>query len=153
MSEADLTPIPPPSIVDRFQEVGPVPWYLAGMLAVLGAAALVHSSLVTGRRRARELAVMRALGFTPGQAAGAVRWQGVATAAAGLVIGLVAGIAVGRVAWRRLADTIDVVTAVRLPAWAPLLAAAWMLAVALAATWWPSVATRRARPSVLLRTE
>ena len=120
LGDADMVPIPPPSIVDRFHEIGPVPWYLAAMLATLGAAGLIHSSLVTGRRRAHELAVTRALGFTPRQAAAAVRWQGLATAAAGLVIGLVAGVLVGRVVWQNLAYTIAVVVAVRLPAWAPL---------------------------------
>jgi ABC-type lipoprotein release transport system permease subunit len=153
LADAGMVPIPPPSIVDRFHQIGPVPWYLAGMLSALGAAGLMHSTLVTGRRRARELAITRALGFTPGQAAAAVRWQGLATAAAGLVIGLVAGVAVGRLVWRNLADTIGVVAEVRLPAWVPLLAVAWMIVVAFAATAWPSAQARRARPAELLRTE
>ena len=75
LGDVDMTPIPPPSIVDRFREIGPVPWYLAAMLAILGAVGLLHSSLAAGRRGARDLAVTRALGFTPGQAAAAVRWQ------------------------------------------------------------------------------
>lgn len=153
LADAGMVPIPPPSIVDRFREIGPVPWYLAGMLATLGAAGLMHSTLVTGRRRAHELAITRALGFTPGQAAAAVRWQGLATAAAGLVIGLVAGVAVGRIVWRNLADTIGVVVDARLPAWVPLLAFAWIILVAFAATAWPSAQARRARPAKLLRTE
>jgi ABC-type lipoprotein release transport system permease subunit len=153
LGDAHLVPMAPPYIVDRFREIGPVPWYLAAMLATLGAAGLFHSSLVTGRRRARELAVARALGFTPGQAAAAVRWQGLATATVGLVIGLVAGVLVGRVVWQNLADNIAVVVAVRLPAWVPLLAVAWIIVVALAATAWPSSRTRRTRPAELLRTE
>jgi ABC-type lipoprotein release transport system permease subunit len=153
LADAGMVPIPPPSIVDRFRQIGPVPWYLAGMLSALGAAGLMHSTLVTGRRRAHELAITRALGFTPGQAAAAVRWQGLATAAAGLAIGLVAGVAVGRIVWRNLADTIGVVAEVRLPVWVPLLAVAWMIVVAFAATAWPSAQARRARPAELLRTE
>jgi hypothetical protein len=130
LRDADMTPIATPSIVDRFREIGPVPWYLTAMLATLGAVGLMHSSLVTGRRRARELAVARALGFTPGQAAAAVRWQGLATATAGLVL-----------------------VAVSLPPWAPLLATAGVIAVALAATAWPAARSRRARPADHLRTE
>ncbi|HEX2562795.1 MAG TPA: FtsX-like permease family protein, partial [Acidimicrobiales bacterium] len=121
LGDVEMTPLPTPSIVDRFREIGPVPWYLAAMLATLGAVGLMHSSLVTGRRRARELAVTRALGFTPGQAAAAVRWQGLATATAGLVLGLAGGVLVGHLAWRNLADNVAVVVAVRLPPWAPLL--------------------------------
>jgi putative ABC transport system permease protein len=153
LADTGMVSIPPPSIVDRFREMGPVPWYLAVMLGALGAAGLVHSSLVTGRRRARELAITRALGFTPGQAAAAVRWQGLATAGAGLVIGLVAGVLVGRIVWRNLADTIGVVVDVRLPAWVAPLAVAWMIVVSLAATAWPSARVRRARPADVLRTE
>jgi ABC-type lipoprotein release transport system permease subunit len=153
LGDADMTPIATPSIVDRFREIGPVPWYLATMLATLGAVGLMHSSLVTGRRRARELAVARALGFTPGQAAAAVRWQGLATATAGLVLGLAAGVLVGRLVWRNLADNVAVVVAVSLPPWAPLLAIAGVIAVALAATAWPAARTRRARPAEHLRTE
>jgi ABC-type lipoprotein release transport system permease subunit len=148
-----MTPIPVPSIVDRFRDMGPVPWHLAAMLAILGAFGLMHSSLVTGRRRALDLAVTRALGFTPRQAAAAVRWQGLATAAAGLVLGLAAGALVGHLVWRNLADNIAVVVAVKLPPWAPLLASAGVIAVALAATAWPAARTRRTRPAEVLRTE
>ena len=150
---AGMVPIPPPSIVERFREIGPVPWYLVVMLAALGVAGLMHSSLVTSHRRARELAVTRALGFTPRQAAAALRWQGLATAAVGLIIGLLAGLLVGRVVWRHLADSTAVVVAVRLPAWVPLVAVAWVIAVALVATAWPCARVRRTRPAEPLRTE
>jgi ABC-type antimicrobial peptide transport system permease subunit len=45
------------------------------------------------------------------------------------------------------------VVAVSLPPWAPLLAIAGVIAVALAATAWPAARTRRARPAEHLRTE
>jgi putative ABC transport system permease protein len=153
LGDAGMVPIPPPSIVERFREIGPVPWYLVVMLAALGVAGVMHSSLVTSHRRARELAVTRALGFTPRQAAAAVRWQALATATAGLVIGLLSGVLVGRVVWRSLADTSAVVVAVRLPAWVPLLAVVWVIVVALVATAWPCARVRRSRPAELLRTE
>jgi hypothetical protein len=60
---------------------------------------------------------------------------------------------VGRVVWRNLADTSAVVVAVRLPAWVPLLAVAWVIVVALVATAWPCARVRRSRPAELLRTE
>jgi ABC-type lipoprotein release transport system permease subunit len=153
LADVDMAPIPPPSIVDRFRDIGPVPWYLAAMLATLGAVGLMHSSLVTGRRRARELAVTRALGFTPGQAAAAVRWLGLATATAGLVLGLAAGVLVGHLVWRNLADNVAVVVEVSLPPWAPLVAIAGVIVITLAATAWPAARTRRARPAEHLRTE
>jgi ABC-type lipoprotein release transport system permease subunit len=153
LGDPAMTPIATPSIVDRFREIGPVPWYLAAMLAGLGAVGLMHSSLVTCRRRARDLAVTRALGFTPGQAAAALRWQGLATATAGLLVGLAAGVLIGHLVWRKLADNLAVVVQVSLPPWAPLLAIAGVIAVTFAATAWPADRTRRARPADHLRTE
>jgi putative ABC transport system permease protein len=150
---AEMVPIPAPSIVDRFREIGPVPWYLAGMLAILGAGGLMHASLMASRRRGRELAIARALGFTPGQAAAAVRWQGLTTAVAGLVIGLAAGVLIGRMIWRHLATAIGVVVDVRLPWWAPVIAVTGVIAVVLAVTALPSAQARRARPAELLRSE
>ena len=108
---------------------------------------------MASRRRGRELAIARVLGFTPRQAAAAVRWQGMATAVAGLVIGLAAGVLIGRVIWRHLATTIGVVVDVRLPAWAPIVAVAGVLLVVLAVTAFPSARVRRARPAELLRSE
>jgi ABC-type lipoprotein release transport system permease subunit len=153
LRDVEMVPIPAPSIVDRFREIGPVPWYLAGMLAVLGAGGLMHSSLMASRRRGRELAIARVLGFTPGQAAAAVRWQGLATAAVGLVIGLAAGILIGRVIWRHLATTIGVIVDVRLPAWVPVVAVVGVIGVVLAVTAYPSARARHARPAELLRSE
>jgi putative ABC transport system permease protein len=150
---AEMLPIPTPSIVDRFREIGPVPWYLAGMLGVLGAGGLMHASLMASRRRGRELAIARALGFTPGQAAAAVRWQGLTTAVAGLVLGLAAGALIGRIIWRNLATTIGVVVDVRLPWWAPIVAVAGVIGVVLAVTLFPSARVRHARPAELLRSE
>jgi ABC-type lipoprotein release transport system permease subunit len=150
---AEMIPIPTPSIVDRFREIGPVPWYLAAMLGILGAGGLMHASSMASRRRGRELAIARALGFTPRQAAAAVRWQGLTTAVAGLVLGLAAGVLIGRMIWRNLATTIGVVVDVRLPWWAPIVAVAGVIVVVLAVTAFPSARVRRARPAELLRTE
>jgi hypothetical protein len=44
LGDAGMVPIPPPSIVERFREIGPVPWYLVVMLAALGVAGVMHSS-------------------------------------------------------------------------------------------------------------
>ena len=69
------------------------------------------------------------------------------------VIGLAAGVLIGRIIWRHLATTIGVVVYVRLPAWAPVVAVAGVIVVVLAVTAFPSARARRARPAELLRTE
>ena len=101
----------------------------------------------------RDLAVARALGFTPRQVAAAVRWQGLVSAAAGAEVGLVAGVIAGRVVWTNLADDIGAVVAVRVPVWTIPAVVAVRLVVTLAATWWPARRARLLRPAQVLRAE
>ena len=54
---------------------------------------LAHALLVTTRRRRRDLTVLRAVGFTPGKAAGTVASTALTTATVALLAGLPLGIA------------------------------------------------------------
>jgi ABC-type lipoprotein release transport system permease subunit len=67
-----------------------------------------HALVVTGRRRRRDLAVMRSLGSRPGQASGVIRWQGFVLAGTALLVGVPVGIIGGRLLWRSIADHADV---------------------------------------------
>ena len=55
------------------------------------------------RRRRRDLALLKTLGFTRGQLAGAVAWQSTVVAVVGLVVGVPLGIPGGRWLWYLLA--------------------------------------------------
>jgi hypothetical protein len=81
---------------------------LLAMAATLALASLVHQLLITTRRNARSLAILRALGFTPGDvgSAGAAHGLVVATVTAALALPL--GVALGTVAWRYLAGELNV---------------------------------------------
>ncbi|MGI9051733.1 MAG: ABC transporter permease [Ilumatobacteraceae bacterium] len=85
-----------PANVDRLREVGPIPWYLAGFLALLGAAGLLHGAVTTLRRRRRDLAIARALGLPARRAAAALTWQAAMTAIIGGAVGVVLGALAGR---------------------------------------------------------
>ena len=61
---------------------------------------IAHLLLTSVRRRRRDFAVLRALGFTRWQVRGAVGWQAGALTVAALCLGIPAGILCGRVAWR-----------------------------------------------------
>ena len=74
------------------------------MLAVLAVATVAHVLLTGVRRRRRDMAVLKTLGFTSSQVQGAVAWEATALAAAALLIGIPVGAVAGRWAWALFAD-------------------------------------------------
>jgi ABC-type lipoprotein release transport system permease subunit len=58
------------------------------------------------RRRRRDLALLKTLGFTHRQLASAVAWQATTTALIGVVVGLPFGVVIGRQLWTLFARSI-----------------------------------------------
>ena len=80
-----------PGDIKNYAGIRDTPLILGLVLAVLAVGTLSHV-LVTGvRRRRRDLAVLKALGFTRSQVRAVVAWQATALAAAALVIGVPPG--------------------------------------------------------------
>ena len=96
--------------------------------AGLGAVALLtigHLLITSVRRRQRDLAILRVLGFTSWQVRGTLAWQAVALAGLALVIGIPAGIVCGRVGWLIFAHQLGITPVVAVPSVElPVLAAA-----------------------------
>ena len=80
----DAAPPEPVADVTNLGQVRSLPYLLAGFLIVLGLGAVAHALLTVSRRRAKELAVLRAVGLSPRQAAACVGWQAVVVAAIAL---------------------------------------------------------------------
>ena len=149
---AVLAPDTPADLVN-FGELQDLPLFVGlalGGLALLTIAQLLVTSV---RRRRRDLAVLRALGFTGRQVRATVSWMAVTVAVAALVAGIPLGIVGGRLAWLALCGQLGIQPA---PVLAPvplavLAAAGILLSVAFAAI--PGTAASRARPATDLRTE
>jgi ABC-type lipoprotein release transport system permease subunit len=109
LARAGFVRIGPPANLDRLQQVGNIPWYLAGVLAVLGLAGLSHALSTALRRRRIDLAIGRALGWTPQQSAGVLVWQSVLTSLAGGLVGATLGLLTGRALWTVIAGGLDIV--------------------------------------------
>jgi hypothetical protein len=138
------------SSVDR---IAGAPWLLAGVLAVLAVGALAHTLLLTIRRRRRDLATLKTMGFVGRQVRLTVAWFAVAIVGPALLLGLPVGVAVGRVGWRRFAEYLAVVPeALASPAGVALVAVA-VLGIALAIAAAPARMAARLRPAKVLRTE
>ncbi|MGH8986853.1 MAG: FtsX-like permease family protein [Acidimicrobiia bacterium] len=142
----------PADIVD-YERVRATPLVLAGMLAVLGVATVAHALMTTVRRRRRDLAVLKALGFTRSQVSGAVAWQATTVALIALAIGLPIGIAAGRFAWTLLAESVGTIAEPVTPLLAVLLSVPLVIVVTNLIAGTPGWLAGRIRPGAALRSE
>jgi ABC-type lipoprotein release transport system permease subunit len=153
LEDLGFVPATPPSRVANLSQIGSVPKLLAIALALLGIGGATHGLLVASTRRRADIAVARALGFTPRQAASSMRWQGIVITAVAVVVGVPLGVVVGRLVWKQVAAGVGAVDLVSVP-WpmvliAPVIAMAAMVTVA-------SIVGHRAahlQPATVLRSE
>ena len=148
-------PITPtlPAEIDRVRQIRGLPLALAAFVAVVALVAVGLALVSSLRRRRRELAVLKTLGFTRRQVRATVAWQASTVAAVGLVIGIPLGLLVGAFVWRRVAEELGVSPD---PAW-PVLGIALLVVGALVAVNLiaavPARRSARTRPAVVLRSE
>ncbi|MGA2520294.1 MAG: FtsX-like permease family protein [Acidimicrobiales bacterium] len=142
--------VTPTSLVN-FGEAVNFPLIVGAMLAVFGAATLVHLLVVSVARRRREIGLLKVLGFVNGQVASAVVWQSATVALVGVVVGVPVGVAIGRAVWGAFAGNLGAVPVSVVPLEllgvlvAGVLAAAIVIAVA------PALVAMRSRPGELMR--
>jgi hypothetical protein len=143
----------PPDEVENLRRVSGLPFLLAGLLAVLGAATLGHLLVSSVRRRRRDLAVLKTLGFVRRQVSATVAWQATTLAAVALLVGLPLGVAAGRWAWvlvnRGVGSPAEPVT----PTLAVLAVVPVTVLVANLIAALPARAAAATRPAVVLRSE
>ena len=142
-----------PQDVAFLENVRGLPRALAAFLLLLGLAALAHVLTTAVRRRAHDLAVLRAIGFRPLQVASCVGWQSLTVAAVAVALGIPLGIAAGRWSWRWVADATPLLYVPPLAVDVILMAvpAALVAAAVLAAP--PARRAARLRPAEVLRAE
>ncbi|MFZ0173463.1 MAG: FtsX-like permease family protein, partial [Acidimicrobiales bacterium] len=88
-----------PAEIVNYQSTGATPAILASGLAAGAVVALGLTLVASVRRRRRELALLKTLGFTQRQLAAAVAWQASVAAMIGAAVGVPVGIALGRWLW------------------------------------------------------
>lgn len=143
----------PPSRVGNLGQIGTVPRLLAIALGVLGFAGVLNGLLVAISRRRLDLAVTRALGFTPAQTVAAVVWQACAITATAVVIGVPLGALVGRLVWKRVVEGVGAIDLVSVPWSAIVLVPAGTLIVMVVVGAVVGRRTTTLRPARVLRRE
>jgi len=142
-----------PSDLADLERVGGLPSVVAGLLGLMAVATLAHTLLTSVRRRRRDLAILKVLGFVRGQVSAAVAWQSTTIAVIAVALGVPLGTAAGRWAWQLFADRLGVphqpvtsLTALALLAPGTILLANLVAAV-------PARLAARTRPTAVLRSE
>ena len=142
-----------PTDIVNFGRVEATPYVLGAILAALSAATLAHLLFSAVRRRRRELAILKTLGFVRGQVRATVAWQATTLVAVALVIGVPLGIVAGRWAWTTFADGLGVVAVPRVPAAAVAAVVVLALVAANLVAALPAQIAARTRPAPVLRSE
>lgn len=142
-----------PADVVSFGHVQNLPLILGIILGIVASATLAHTTMSSVRRRRRDLAILKTLGFERRQLRATVAWQATALSLVAMFLAVPAGIAFGRWTWRLLANQVSVVPEPVVPAilTAVIAAAALILANLIAAI--PGRTAARLQPALILRTE
>ncbi len=142
-----------PVEIANYRTVGTTPALLAAVLAAGALGALGLTLVASVRQRRRQFAVLKALGFTQRQLAASVAWQSSVAALVGVVVGVPAGIALGRWLWTLFADGISAVPHPTVPALSIALVALGAVVFANLVALVPGRVAARTRTSLLLRAE
>jgi ABC-type lipoprotein release transport system permease subunit len=145
-------PAKPSDLVD-LGRVGGLPSVIAALLAVMAIATLAHALFSAARRRRRELAVLKVLGFRRRQVSAAIAWQATVVAIIAIVVGIPLGIGAGRWGWRAFAERLGVPNQPVTPVVAILAVAALAFVVAIITAAIPARVAGRTPPAVALRAE
>jgi ABC-type antimicrobial peptide transport system permease subunit len=141
-----------PAEIANYRSVGSTPSLLAAILAAGAVGALGLTLVASVRRRRREFALLKTLGFTKRQLAATVAWQSSVSAAVGIMFGMPLGIALGRLLWKLFARGISAVPDPAVPVLSMVLIALGALVFANVAAI-PERIAARTPTALLLRSE
>jgi ABC-type lipoprotein release transport system permease subunit len=142
-----------PAEIVNYRSMGSPPIILASGLAAGAIFALGLTLAATVRRRRRDLALLKALGFTRRQLRACVAWQATVAAAVGAAVGVPGGIALGRQLWILFARNIYAVPQPTVPALAVILVCFGAFLLANLAAALPGRLAANTPPSLVLRAE
>jgi hypothetical protein len=141
-----------PAEIVNYQSTGATPVILAAGLGVGAVVALALTLMASVRRRRRDLALLKTLGFTSRQLSATIAWQASVIALVATIIGVPIGIAAGRQLWTLFARNIDAVPQPTVPASVILVAIGTLILVNLVAAI-PARIAARTPAALALRSE
>ena len=148
-----VLPVQHPAQIANYTTLGAAPGALAATLAAGAVAALFLTLFASVRRRRRDLAVLKTIGFTRGQLAATVAWQATVAAVVGCAVGMPLGIALGRWLWTSFARQIYAVPEPTVPLGSLILLPLCALVLVNLAAALPGRAAARTPAALALRAE
>ena len=145
-------PVAPHGVVN-LERISGWPAVLAVLMATIAVVAFLHALLLTVRTQRRQLAVLRALGSSRRQLAGAVVWHAVFLTVPAVVVGVPLGVVLGRAGWGVFARNLGVSSAPIVPPASLVVAAVVTLALAAVLAVGPSWRAARVGTTEALRAE
>jgi hypothetical protein len=142
-----------PAEIVNYRSMGTTPAILGAGLALGAVVALGLILVASVRRRRRELALLKTLGFTARQLSSVVAWQATVAVVVGAIIGVPLGIVVGRTLWNLFAHEISVVPAPTVPVATVVIIAVGAVVLGNLVAAFPARMAARTPTALLLRTE
>jgi len=142
-----------PTSLINFGEAVNFPLLFGAILAIFGAATLLHMLVVSVARRRQEIGLLKVLGFVKRQVASVVSWQATTLAIVGIVIGIPTGLVIGQAAWTAFAKNLGAVPVSVVPIWLIAVLIAGVLVVANLIAVGPALLASRSKVGDLLRTQ
>jgi hypothetical protein len=148
-----VLPVQHPAEIVNYRSSGATPAFLAAGLAAGAIVALGLTLVASVRRRRRDLALLKTLGFTQWQVAATVAWQASVAAVIGVVVGVPVGIALGRWLWILFARQIYAVPQPTVPVVSVVLVAVGAVVLANVVAALPGRVAARTPTATVLRDE
>jgi hypothetical protein len=142
-----------PAEIVNYRTIGFTPILLVAGLGLGAVAALALTLAASVRRRRRDLALLKTLGFTQRQLAAAVSWQASVAAVVGIVVGVPVGIVLGRWLWVLFARLIFAVPEPTVPVLSVVLIALGTVVLANVVAAAPARSAARTSTALMLRVE
>lgn len=148
-----VLPVQYPAEIENYRSIGATPILLATGLAIGAVVALGLTLTASVRRRRRDLALLKTLGFTERQLAACVAWQSTVAVVIGLIAGIPLGIVFGRWLWVLFAHEIYAVPRATVPALPLVYVGVGALVLANVVASLPARYAARTPTALVLRTE
>jgi predicted lysophospholipase L1 biosynthesis ABC-type transport system permease subunit len=143
----------PQGAVNNLSRIRHLPFLMAGFVAVLALASLVHALVLVTARNRRALGMLKGLGFVQREIAATVLWHATTYALVALVVAVPLGIIAGRWGWRTIAAQVGVPAVAVVPPLAVAGVALVALVLADLAAAYPAWRAARMPISVALRSD
>jgi hypothetical protein len=142
-----------PAQIINYRSIGDTPVLLAMGFAVGVAGAFAFTVVASVRRRRRDLALLKTLGFTRRQLSACIAWQSSASVLTGLIIGIPLGIVFGRWLWLTFVREIFAVPSATIPTLSLCVLGVSALVLANVVAFFPGRVAARTAAAIALRAE